>query len=204
MKKLCVIILLLVPCLALSEVSVGVNLSTDLSTTIEKDETGNQDRETKTTRYNFYLAPTIMFLLNDRFELAPHAGVSVTQSKWVRYIDGDKDYTEENTEIGAGGGCGLFLRLVDKSVFRLSIGPEASFWFNNPEGDDNLWTRTSLGLPLNIDLLITDRFFMRMKFGLFGFSYIHQDQGDRRDSDAITFFNIATTPLPGFGFYVTF
>ena len=168
MKKLCVIVLLLFPCLALSEVSLGLNFSTNLQTRIENNETGNQDNKDKETEYDLYFTPTLIFVLNDRFELAPHAGVSVTQFKRVLYVDSDKTDTEENTSFGAGGGCGLFLRLVNKSVFRLSIGPEASFWFSNPEGADNERIQTSLGLPLNIDLLITDRFFTRLKFGLFG------------------------------------
>ncbi len=186
-----------------AEVSVGLNLSTFLTTEKDVSQQGQQEREQTRTTYRLELIPSVI-ICPGRLEIVPSGGFVVQTEHRRVELDGVEQSDGEATHVGGGGGCGFFLRAIEGSVLRLSIGPDVWVWVYNPDGDENTEFETLLGLPVNVDLLLTHRLFIRMSSRLFRAGYRFDNNGADDHVSTFTFFDIATMWTPTLGFYFTF
>jgi hypothetical protein len=206
-KKLLAVLLCCAVSQAIAEVSVGANISTGLTTT-RSDQTGGGGSGTpvqKITDFHIGVTPSLILTPTDRIEVVPGVGFSVTtHHSVVNLPDGSTTGENSTTDFALGGGCGLYFRLVEAQVLRFSLGPDVWFWFTDPDGNNNSVIDASLGMPVNLDLLLTDRFFVRMSSRLVTVGYNWRQTGANASSGTFTFFSIATMWTPTAGFYFTF
>jgi hypothetical protein len=159
----------------------------------------------RATRFGVLVMPSVIIAPSYRLEIVPTIGFGVWAGSGkdedaAGNISNEWDYTS----FGLGGGCGLFFRPVDGNVFRLSLGPDILVWHDNPDGDDNDSVGVTLGLRVNTDLRVTDRFFIRMSPRLVAVRYGFRRHNANDHTSTITFFDIATLWYPRLGFYFTF
>ncbi|MBD3391835.1 MAG: hypothetical protein GF418_07240 [Chitinivibrionales bacterium] len=203
MRRFTILLIALWAVSALAEVSVGVNLATDLYTERDVRDEDNDDNEDTETIYNLQVIPSVIILAGSRLEIVPGAGFSLEAGSREDVRPGGT--TESDwTNVGFGGGCGFFVRLIEGEVFRLSLGPDGWFWVRNPDGDDNTELDVIGGLPVNIDLLLTHRLFVRISSRLLAVKWEYDKDGDNAHRSRITYFDINSMISPVLGFYFTF
>jgi len=185
-----------------AEVSIGGQLMTYLKT--EKNVNEANDRENTSTTWEFKLIPSVIIIPGmSNIEIVPSAGMGVRMRSWDNENQQNPQEGDE-TEVSFGGGCGIFYRAVEGDVLRLSLGPDCFLWFTNPDGDDNFIMDMTLGLPVDLDFLLTDRLFIRAGNRPVFFHYQRNKHNDNFHESVVEFFNINTLWLPSLGFYVTF
>jgi len=196
MKKL-LLFILVVNGLTFATTAIGVDLLLNVSND-SRNPDGNFDR--KRTELNTHLYPSIMIMPADRFELVPRAGFYVTHfSQTNRNLNTGAETTSDGSTYGVGAGCGFYFRLVEESVFRLSLGPDAELGFGWDSGRDDYWSfDTTASMPVNFDFLITGNFFIGMCPRLASVTYTH-DEDPGYDHNRIEF-NVQSLWQPTFGF----
>jgi hypothetical protein len=202
--KYIIIASFLLPFMASAEVAVGVDLRTNLINNTESQTGGNSRIDVSNTNFSFTLIPSIIIRPNRSFEIVPNVGFSINHTKNEHRTNDSLTDESSGTGFEGGPGCGLFFRLIDASVFRFSIGPDVQFWYSNPYGDNNWVFNASIGLPANIDLKLSERFFARISDRLFSAGYTYNKINADDHISGVTFFDIRTILMPSFGFYFSF
>ncbi|MBN1130756.1 MAG: hypothetical protein JXA71_17335 [Chitinispirillaceae bacterium] len=204
-KTLFATAVLLVCFQAYAEFSAGVNLSASMDRQVRKQEVGQGTQYQRTTTSIFNVYPSIIIPFSYRMEIVPTVGITIVKEKRVdEDPDGSENEQYNRSDMGIGGGCGLFFRLIDGDVLRLSLGPDLFLLFNDPDGDDNGWFDASIGLPVNVDFLLSDRVFLRLSSRLVTIGYAKQDQGQNTTVSNVTFFDIESMLQARLGFYFNF
>ena len=178
------------------EVSLGVNLESNLSTLHNQV---NSNNENHSTTYRFGIQPQVLILAADFIEIAPFAGFN--SYRYVRYVN--EDQTSESSSFGFNLGCGLYFRVAGNNVLRFSIGPEVFYGMNFVGDSDTYSLSTGLYAPANIDLSFSPHFFVRLSPNLVEvpFSYTYQDENAYTNSFS---FRIITQTSTALGFFFTF
>jgi hypothetical protein len=202
--KYVIISAFLLPFMVSAEVAVGVNLSTQLERASQENTAGNNTNEDRSNEFEFQVTPSVIIAPSSRIEIVPNIGFSLYRWKSEHLVSDSVTGETKNNFIGFGAGCGLFFRLIDKSVFRFSLGPDVQFWYHKPEGDDRYAINPALGLPVNIDLVLSERFFARLSSRLFQAGYTYTKSGKDNHTSRVTFFDINTIFSPSIGFYFSF
>ena len=202
---LMVMVLLLASFSTQAQFSVGVNLSTSLDRQVVKQEVGQGTQYQRTTTSYFNVYPSIIIPFSYRMEIVPTMGFTLLKERRVdEDTDGDENERYNRSDVGIGGGCGLYFRLIEGDVFRLSLGPDLFLLYNDPDGDDNGWFDASIGLPVNIDFLLSQRLFLRLSSRLVTIGYAKQDQGQTTTVSNITILDIESMLQARLGFYFNF
>ena len=200
-----IVFVLLLSLGAWAEVALGVNLSTSLDREVHKEETQQGEEFQRTTTFDFNLYPSLIIVPTGRFEIVPTFGFTIRKEKRVdEDEEGNEDERYDRTNIGVGGGCGLFFRLLDNDVFRLSLGPDVFVLYFNPEGDENETVDITLGLPVNVDFLLSERLFLRLGSRLVAMRYVFQNEGDDAHTNTFTFFDIESMLEARLGIFFRF
>lgn len=203
--KVVTVIVLLYSLGTWAEVCLGINLSTSLNREVTKREVQQNNSYERATTYEFSFYPSLIIAPTGTFEIVPSLGFILQKSKMVdEDQDGDENERWNRTDIGFGGGCGLFFRLITSNAFRLSLGPDVFVEFFNPEGDDNITLDNSLGLPVNVDFLLSKRLFLRLGSRLIAIGYLYRDEGADAHTHSFTFFDIESMLEAQLGFFFTF
>jgi hypothetical protein len=198
--KIFVIIILMLSLYAKAEVSLGINLSTNLTYGKTEKEVPQGEEYERVTTYALSMYPSAIIVPTGKFEIVPTLGFFVIREKTVEEdVDGE-EREREDTRVGVGGGCGLFFRLIEGNVLRLSLGPDVFVWY----GDENDTLDVSIGLPVNVDFLLNERWFLRLGSRLVAIRYIHEEQGRDEKTNSFTFFDIQSMLQARLGFYLTF
>lgn len=200
-----IIIVVLFSLSAWAEVSLGINLSTSLNREVKKEEVQQGEQYERTTTYVFNIYPSLIIVPTGKFEIVPTFGFTLRKEKRVdEDTDGEERERYDRTDLGVGGGCGLFFRLIKSNVFRLSLGPDVFFLYFNPEGGENETIDVSLGLPVNVDFLLSQRLFLRLGSRLVTVRYVFENEGADEHTNSFTFFDIESMLEARLGFFFTF
>jgi hypothetical protein len=89
-------------------------------------------------------------------------------------------------------------------VLRFSLGPDLFIWFYDLDGDNNESIDVSVGLPANVDFLLTERLFLRLGSRLVAIRYLYQKEGVNDHTNSFTFFDIQSVLQAYLGFFFTF
>ncbi|NLG17320.1 MAG: hypothetical protein GX556_08345 [Fibrobacter sp.] len=193
MKKITVALVLLYCLNSFAEVSLGINLQTSFSTTHTE-----LFQERTTSAFGFSLIPSVIIVPSDRLEIVPFIGY-FSSIMWENNENGDQ--TAKNSESGVDMGAGLFFRLFEADPIRFSFGPELGFlpsWSDNFRNYD-----IGISAPVNIDLLFSDSFFVRMSASIVDFGlHITDYDNDAKETRFRT--GIQTQVTPSLGFFFTF
>lgn len=195
MKRLTVILVLLFCLNSFAEISLGVNLQTFFNNS-HIDEI--QERTTRD--FNFSIVPSLIIVPSDRLEIVPFIGYSSSNS-WEYDADGDK--ISESSLSGVYMGAGLFFRLFKVKPIRFSFGPQVHFtpFWNDFFREYNF----GVSAPVNIDLLFSDAFFVRMSASIISIYLGITDYDDNYDRGKTSFSTaISTQVTPSMGFFFTF
>jgi hypothetical protein len=204
MKKISLILAALFPVIASADVSLGVDLFSHLTRENAEARIAGQDTENKTTNFQFGLRPSLIIEPADHIEVVPNIGFSIGHWNHETILNDDVTNEEENTSIGIGAGCGLFFRLIDGDPFRLSLGPDLQVWLDNPDGENNDIFDFTVGIPVNMDLMLSQKLWARFSARMVALGYHNIEQGDNAHTSTVTFFDIKTILEPSVGFYFTF
>lgn len=182
------VMLLFVAMQSFGEFSLGINLHTNSSVTLPDgaDETFNSQ--------SYSIQPTFIVMLSDIFELVPSAGFSIRTQKGI-------GANKAATFPGFNVGLGFFFRVIRRDVFRCSLGPQPfySMTFDNNNDNDQFDLYTGIGVPINIDLRLTQRFFFRTSFDLLNATFHRRSPGYGNFST-----NFITYGSLSGGFFLTF
>jgi hypothetical protein len=195
---------ILIPCLASADVAVGVNFATDLHNESHKVTAGNIETDNRSSGFGIKVIPSLIIVPDSRIEIVPNVGFSFGHYATENRFNDSVINESSNNTVGFGAGCGLFFRAIDASVLRFSIGPDLQFWYTDPDGDENYLIDASIGLPANIDLIFSNRFFARISSRLFRSGVVYSRNSDTDHTTAVTFFDIKTILSPSLGFYFSF
>ena len=188
-----------------AEVALGVNFSTSLDREVHKEETQQGEEFQRITTFDFNLYPSLIIVPTGKFEIVPTFGFTIRKEKRVdEDEEGNENERYDRTNIGVGGGCGLFFRLIDNNVFRLSLGPDVFVLYFNPEGDENETVDITLGLPVNVDFLLNERLFLRLSSRLVAMRYVFENEGNDAHTNTFTFFDIESMVEARLGFFFRF
>ncbi|MFC1476339.1 hypothetical protein ACFL5S_00075 [Fibrobacterota bacterium] len=190
---------------ARAEVSLGINFSTSLDREVRKEEVQQGEEYQRITTYALNLYPSLIIVPTGKFEIVPTFGFTLQKSKRVdEDEDGNEHERYDRTDIGVGGGCGLFFRLIESNVFRLSLGPDVFVLYFNPEGGENETIDVTLGLPVNVDFLLSERLFLRLGSRLVAIRYVYENEGADAHTNTFTFFDIESMLEARLGFFFRF
>ncbi len=188
-----------------AEISLGLSLSTYLTRDANVRQVENGEVHERTTTYNLDMFPSLCIVPSGRFEIVPVFGISLHKIKTVEEDeDGEETNRDESREFGIGGGCGLFARLIEGRAFRLSLGPDVFFWVYNPDDNNYETIEFTLGLPVNVDFLLSERWFLRLNSRLVAVGFTHENEGPDEKTNSFTFFDIESMLGLNLGFYFTF
>ena len=201
--KMFLLFVLLVSCSTVAEVSMGVNLSTSLDRDVHKWEVQQETQYERTTTYELDLYPSLIIVPSGKFEIVPSFGFTLMREKTVDENPAGNERERRSTDLGVGGGCGLFFRLIQSTVFRLSLGPDVFLLYYSPDNDEDEFD-VSLGLPVNVDFLLSGRVFLRLGSRLVTMRYLYQDHGTDDRTNHFTFFDIESMLEARLGFFFTF
>ncbi|MBN1758521.1 MAG: hypothetical protein JW863_09400 [Chitinispirillaceae bacterium] len=178
------------------EVSLGINLTSDL---ITQHNQQNSNNDNSSTTYTFGIQPQVLILVSDFIEVAPFAGFNTY--RYVRYNNSDQ--TSESTSFGFNFGCGLFFHVAGNEIIRFSIGPEINYGMSFPDAEDQFTLYTGVDVPANIDLCFNNHFFMRLSPVLAGIDFTHQSNSENNYTNEFNFYIITQTGA-SLGFFFTF
>lgn len=198
--KLFIIFILMLSLCALAEVSLGINLSTNLI--LDKTEEQKQQGEEyeRTTVYELNMYPSVLIVPTGKFEIEPVFGFKIKREKTVKEdVDGEETESKRSS-FGVGGGCGLFFRLIEGNVLRLSLGPDVFGWYKEEHDSVDV----SIGFPANVDFLLSQRWFLRLGSRLVAIRYVYEERGRDEHTNSFTFFDIQSMLQATLGFYFTF
>ncbi|MBD3321027.1 MAG: hypothetical protein GF350_08045 [Chitinivibrionales bacterium] len=137
------------------------------------------------TDVDFEFVPSLILMPSSRFEVVPKAGFNI-------------DMDEYDTEFGLLGGCGFYFHAVKSDPFVLSFGPD--FYVPFGFGDNHFTTGLVIGAPLNLDLHLHRRFFLRAGLRLISFSFEIDDRNDETDTRVEYTMDSILAPMAGFYF----
>lgn len=198
--KLSVIFILMLSLYALAEVSLGINLSTNLTLDKTEKEVPQGEEYERVTTYELSMYPSIIIVPSGKFEIVPTLGFFIKREKTVEEdVDGEEK-EKKSTRAGVGGGCGLYFRLIEGNVLRLSLGPDVFVWYD----DGNESVDASIGAPANVDFLLSQRWFLRLGSRLVAIRYVYEERGRDEHTNSFTFFDIQSMLQAALGFYFTF
>jgi len=163
----------LVMLVSLSTVSAEFSLGVNMSLTAGQNRQGE-----------FEVVPTLVFHPTSTFEIDPRFGFNVNR---------------DGSDFGLVAGCGFFWHVVESDLYSLSLGPDLGTRFGF--GDHSL-AGFAVGMPVNLDLGLTDNFFIRLSVSVVSVGF-NTNAGDRLHDDAMGI-SIATVQPPSMGFFFTF
>lgn len=204
LSRLVIILLCGIVAHSVAQVSIGGNFSTSL---VQDRNINDQiGREVTTTEWEFKLVPSVIIVPGSgKLEIVPSAGIGVTVgSEEIKNPPPAPVEESDWTNVGFGGGLGVFVRAVEGTVLRLSLGPEGFFWVDMPEGDDNNDVTVGAAVPINLDFLLTQKVFIRASARVITVSYYRDNINDRHYTSQVRFFDISSLWAPVLGFYVNF
>jgi hypothetical protein len=190
---------------AFADVSFGVDAFVQINLNGEVNETGPGEENVRERLYQLSVYPSLILEPAQRLEVVPVVGFDVTRFKRTREdADGNETTTADQTDWGTGGGCGVFLRIVDENVFRLSLGPDVRLRFAGFDDPDDHWSfATTVAMPLNTDFIITNDFFFRMSPRLAALTYTFERWQDDNHSNTFNFTGLTSWDVH-LGFFWTF
>ena len=160
MKKLVILVLLLVPCLALSSLDLGVGVDLGVDVDIDKVDTS------KATETDIELIPSLVLMLSPQTEVRPFAIVGLHKESDPDNIVGPVAADLSQIYLGIGGG--LYYKFIQGQLVSLSIGPKASVVLTLAESgtsatvyDSYFNLALAIGLPVYLDAKLKDNLFLR-------------------------------------------
>ncbi|MBD3347055.1 MAG: hypothetical protein GF401_18530 [Chitinivibrionales bacterium] len=171
MKKALGMLLLALACSLSAAPSLGVDFYLNV-------------RDNGDTDADLEIIPSLILMPSSRFEVVPKAGFNV-------------DMDEHGTEFGILGGCGFYFHLIESKPFVLSFGPD--FFIPFGFGDDLFKSGIFMGAPVNVDLYLHRRFFLRAGLRVISFGIDITSQND--ETDVHTDFTIDSVLEPLVAFY---
>lgn len=167
MKKCLLIVLLVVPCLAVSSLDIGLGANVWLSLETEKEDSSSA------SLLDTMLVPSLHLMISPRIEILPFAVIGLSKESDPDGISAvwGADYSQ----FYLGGGAGLFYHYYRGEIVSLSIGPRlALFLYLPPSGtsapayDSYLDLVVKVGLPAYLDVRVMSRLFLRTGIEVFG------------------------------------
>lgn len=198
--KLFIIFILMLSLCALAESCLGINLSTNLTFDKTERQVPQGEEYERVTTYELSMYPSIIIVPSGKFEIVPTLGFFIIREKTVDEDVNGEETERKDTRAGVGGGCGLYFRLIEGNVLRLSLGPDVFAWYD----DGNESVDVSIGAPANVDFLLSRRWFLRLGSRLVAIRYVHEDRGRDEKMNSFTFFDIQSMLQAALGFYFTF
>ena len=198
MRRMAFFAVLLLGLDTFAQVSLGVDLR--WAYLRSSDEQGNRIGTDNVLDLSVF--PSVIIAPSDRIEFVPFGGFFFSHTWGETEQDGVVVSERENTFSGFGAGMGLFFRLFNREIIRFSVGPELAFtlaW----DDDDYFRFNWELSAPVNIDILFSDRFFIRMSESVASINmtlYDYDNNRNRTEFGSI----INSRVTPSIGFYFTF
>jgi hypothetical protein len=166
MKKYLVIVLLIVPCLAVSSLDIG--LGAEVSFLVD---TAKQDTDSASL-IDALLITSLHLMISPQIEILPFVGVGY--SKESDPGDIDPDLEADSSQLRFAGGCGLFYHFINREIVSLSTGPRAALFLSlPPSGTSPVYDSyfnfvVRVGLPIYLDVNLTQRLILRTGIEIFG------------------------------------
>ena len=134
MKKYLVIILLIVPCLALSSLDIG--LGAEMSLVIDTEKVDSSSASLTEVQ----LTPGLHLMISPQIEINPFVAVGIHKESDPDDIVNlaalyPEDWAEDYSQLWFFGGCGFYYHFINREIVSLSTGPRlALFLFLPPSG----------------------------------------------------------------------
>jgi hypothetical protein len=167
MKKYLVIVLLIVPCLALSSLDIGFGANVSGLVDTEKQDTSSA------SLIQMQLIPSLVLMLTPQVEIHPFIAIGYSKES-----DPDSfvvDIEDDLSQLWFAGGCGLFYHFINREIVSVSMGPRlALFYYLKPTGtsadvyDSYLNLSVNVGLPIYLDVKLKSWLVLRTGVELYG------------------------------------
>ena len=181
------------------EFSLGVNINSRLNNDFNQQNQDNRRSYVTYTLNNF--GPVFLIDIANRIEIVPFFGFNLYRRS--EYDNDDQTSLQRNW--GFNFGCGVYYRLINGEVFRFSIGPKIFYGMTfYPDNTEELYQSGDFSIPANIDLRLSDRFFIRTSPTILNVGYNVRTTGNEDQYSGNFYWNFVTTAGVSIGFFFTF
>jgi len=171
MRKYLILVLLIVPCLALSSLNIGLGANVSFLLETEKEDSSSA------YSLDTLLIPSLHLMISPQIEILPFIGIGFSKESDPDAIS-TAGWQADYSQLMISAGAGFFYHFINREIVSLSTGPRLALFLNlAPSGTSatvydsyfNLVTR--VGLPIYLDVQLKQRLFLRTGIEVFGVEF---------------------------------
>ncbi len=178
MRKYLVLVLLILPCLALSSLDIGLGANVSFLMEREKEDTSSA------SLIDALLIPSLHLMISPQIEILPFVAIGISKESDPDAIS-TAGWQADYSQLMISAGAGFFYHFINREIVSLSTGPRLALFLNLPPSgtsapvyDSYFNLVVKVGLPIYLDVQLKQRLFLRTGVEVFGveFDFWKQEQ----------------------------